>query len=63
MGGELQKRLCVSGGEHHLLDRVGAEEHNFIGEAGPTLVTTANMCCFSVILEWHYLVVSIAKYS
>ena len=63
IGGELQKRLCVSGGEHHLLDMVGTEENIFMREAGPTLVTTANVCCLSIILKCHYLVVSVAKYS
>ena len=62
MGGELQKRLWVSVGEYHLLDRVGAGMHIFIREGGRTLVTDANVCCVCTIFKYDDFVVSVEKY-
>ena len=64
IGGELQKQLWVSGCEnlYHLLGRVGAEVHIYMGRGGSTSVTTANVYGVSTNLKCHYLVVSVAKY-
>ena len=43
--------------------RADSEVHIFMREGGPTLVTTANVCNISTILNCHCFVVSVAKYN